>query len=76
MQSALATHWPGLQTRLMRRADAQSATEETWMETYEHPQGLSEPMVHMIDAHASALPVGVMSERHVEKFVPLAMPEA
>jgi hypothetical protein len=83
MQAALLSDWPGLRVQLLRRADAHTseanhlaASEETWMEIYEHPLGLSDRVLQAIDACAKALPTGLAGERHVEIFVPLAMPDA
>ncbi len=77
MQAALAQQWPGLQVQLMRRADAGARTEaaeDTWMETYGHPEGVSQVIAQAIEAQASALPSGLIGARHVETFVPLTMP--
>lgn len=80
MQATLAKQWPGLQVQLMCRADAaaQAAAqagpaEDTWMETYAHPAGVSEAMAAAIAAQASALPNGLIGARHVETFVPLTV---
>ena len=77
MQAALAQQWPGLQVQLMRRADAGAQTEapeDTWMETYGHPEGVSPAIAQAIATQASALPSGLIGARHVETFVPLTMP--
>jgi len=80
MQAALVADWPGLQTRLMRRADtpagAHDALEQTWMEVYEHPQGVSDATAQAIAAAACSLPAGLLGARHVESFVPLTTPAA
>jgi len=77
MQAALTRQWPGLQAQLMRRADAAAqneAAEDTWMETYGHPAGVSVTIAQAIAAQASALPSGLIGVRHVETFEPLAVP--
>ena len=74
MQATLTQQWPGLQARLMRRADAAAQTEaaeDTWMETYGHPAGISAAIAQAIAAQASALPSGLIGVRHVETFEPL-----
>jgi hypothetical protein len=77
MQANLRLLQPGLHTRLMCRAD-QAATdpdgvelEATWMEIYEHPDGVSRACETMLMTLASALPVGVFGPRHVEIFAPV-----
>lgn len=82
MQAALVRQWPGLQARLMHRADVSQhgetanppEAEETWMETYEHPSGISPSIAQAIAAQAGALPSGLIGVRHVETFVPLTTP--
>lgn len=77
MQSALSGQWPGLDAQLMRRADASAqnkAEEDTWMETYAHPEGVSAALMAAIASQATALPEGLIGVRHVETFVPLGTP--
>jgi|GEM_PF-390313 len=77
MQAALVQQWPGLQATLMRRADVGAQTEaaeDTWMETYGHPDGVSSVLALAIAARASELPSGLIGARHVETFVPMTMP--
>ncbi|MBT9610974.1 uncharacterized protein DUF4936 [Aquabacterium commune] len=77
MQAALTQQWPGLQATLMRRADATAhteAAEDTWMETYAHPAGVSAALAQAIAAQASALPSSLIGVRHVETFEPLTLP--
>jgi hypothetical protein len=78
MQHSLVQQWPGLQARLMQRADsdAGAGTDITWMETYAHPQGVSNVIAQAIAAQASALLEGLIGVRHVETFVPLTPLEA
>jgi len=77
MQAVLTQQWPGLQTQLMRRADVAAQTEaaeDTWMEIYAHPEGVSPLIAQAIAAQASALPTGLIGVRHVETFEPLTTP--
>jgi len=77
MQASLTRQWPGLQARLMRRTDASqshSSEEDTWMETYEHPSGVTSSIAQAIAAQAGTLPGGLIGVRHVETFVPLTTP--
>jgi len=79
MQAALSRQWPSLDAQLMRRADASAqneAAEDTWMETYAHPEGVSAALMEAIAAQARALPDGLIGVRHVETFVPLGTPPA
>lgn len=63
----LAT-WPGLQGELLQRPDLRDG-QETWMETWHHPQGLGDDWLQALQqaAEAAALP----APRHTERFVPL-----
>jgi hypothetical protein len=69
LQQQLRERVPGLQARLMRRSDEDpTSTEQTWMEVYEHADGidvLSEQMLHEL---VSALPAGLIGPRHQESF--------
>lgn len=79
MQATLVDQWPGLQARLMHRADVSqpgdtanpTEVEDTWMEIYEHPSGISPSIAQAIAAQAGALQSGLIGVRHVETFVPL-----
>ncbi|MFT3856912.1 MAG: DUF4936 family protein [Aquabacterium sp.] len=74
MQSTLRQLYPGLHARLMSREDASGMVplEATWMEVYEHPQGVSRACELRLETLASALPDGVIGSRHVEVFVAVA----
>jgi hypothetical protein len=72
MQATLRDAQPGLLTRLMCRADeAGHAPEATWMEVYEHPEGVSQACETQLVALAQALPPGLIGPRHTEIFCPL-----
>lgn len=72
-QAQLRQVFPGLSTRLMCRADASPGSEtSTWMEVYEHAEGVREQVLAELDAllaEPAALPWP--SPRHVEVFVSL-----
>jgi hypothetical protein len=40
-QDALRRQHPGLQARLLRRSDEREPGQQTWMETYRHPDGMA-----------------------------------
>ena len=67
-QAALAKRWPGLHCELLQRPDA-AGSQETWMETYRHDDGLSGAMADAI-AHAAEIG-GLPLPRHAERFIPL-----
>lgn len=72
MQATLRPLQSGLCTRLMRRVDeADGAVDATWMEVYEHPEGVSHACEAMLQTLASALPDGLFGPRHVEIFSPV-----
>jgi hypothetical protein len=72
MQRRLRSEHPGLVTGLMQRADAPEASEEaTWMEVYEHPEGISPACEARLSALADALAPGLIGARHVEAFCPM-----
>jgi hypothetical protein len=68
MQAALMQSHEGLVARLWVRADVHDA-QQTWMESYEHPQGVSEALAALIEQAAQDLPPGAIGARHVEMFV-------
>lgn len=69
MQATLQDVQPGLHTKLMCRADAPAQAEEaTWMEVYEHPDGVSEQCQTQLASLAQALPTGLTGPRHTEIF--------
>ncbi|MDI1259149.1 DUF4936 family protein [Aquabacterium sp.] len=67
MQIALRRSHEDLTARLWIRADAQ-ASAQTWMETYEHPDGVSVLLATLIELAAQDLPAGQVGDRHVEMF--------
>ncbi len=70
-QAELCRDWPGLQARLLQRADAaQPGQPLTWMETYHHPDGLSHGCLAALQDVLTALPPGRITDRHEERFVP------
>lgn len=68
MQASLKARHPGLMVRLLARTDEQHCAEQTWMETYEHPQGLSPTFQADLRAAVQALPPGLIGARHAESF--------
>ncbi|MDO9003421.1 MAG: DUF4936 family protein [Aquabacterium sp.] len=67
MQTALRRSHEDLTARLWIRADAK-APAPTWMETYEHPEGVSVLLATLIELAAQDLPAGQIGDRHVEMF--------
>ncbi|MGH6648761.1 DUF4936 family protein [Aquabacterium sp.] len=67
MQAALRLAHEDLTARLWIRTDAQ-ASAQTWMETYEHPNGVSALTATLIELAAQDLPAGQIGQRHVEMF--------
>lgn len=76
MQAELRARHPGLTARLMARTDSQDSPEPTWMEIYEHPQGLSQAFLADLRAAVQALPDGLIGHRHTESFAELHLPAA
>lgn len=73
IQQRLHEEHPGLTTRLMQRADTpEGSPEATWMEVYEHPDGVSAVCEARLRDLADALPHGLIGARHVETFCPMA----
>lgn len=74
IQQGLQGEHPGLITRLMQRTDSSDGGQEaTWMEVYEHPDGVSAECEARLRELASTLPHGLIGARHVEAFCPLAV---
>lgn len=72
LQASLCARHAGLQARLMVRADTPVPGQgPTWMEVYEHPQGVSPACLADLQALVSAWPPGMAPARHVEMFHPL-----
>jgi hypothetical protein len=75
MQADLRARFPALQTRLMVRSDngpdsAGRADEQaaTWMEVYEHPDGITPACESALLMAAHELTAQGMGPRHVESF--------
>lgn len=73
LQQGLMQRLPGLRARLWCRADEHTpqASEQTWMEVYEHPEGVSPLCEQWLAERVSGLPAGLIGPRHVEVFAPL-----
>jgi len=77
-QARLRTRHPGLQTRLLVRADEDPAADPTWMEHYTAdparlPEGIAPALRAEIETEAeSLLPCIVGGRRHTEAFVECA----
>jgi len=76
MQAHLQTAWPGLKVRLMRRTDQAEGVnaEQTWMEVYEHPDGLGAAFAARLQLAAGALPADLIGPRHTESFSDVPRP--
>jgi len=79
MQAHLREAFPGLRASLMQRVDeagrsGQVGDDATWMEVYEHPDGVSPACEQALEQAVSALPKLATGARHVEVFVPLMSP--
>lgn len=74
MQARLRQRHPGLCTRLMARTDDVRGAEvaPTWMEVYEHPDGLDAAFLDDLLTEASRLAPGLTGPRHTESFTELA----
>lgn len=72
MQQQLTAQHPGLEARLLRRADERDG-ELTWMETYRLPADADPAtLAASIADAAQALRPWLAGERHVEHFLPCA----
>jgi hypothetical protein len=65
----LRQRWPGLQVELMQRPDPSAEGQETWMEVYRHPDGVSAPVIAAIGQ--LAIELGLPPKRAAEIFIPL-----
>lgn len=74
MQTRLRACHPGLTARLLARTDGGGGSEATWMEVYEHPQGLSTAFLADLQAALAALPPGLIGPRHTESFSEFRLP--
>ena len=81
MQTRLRQRHPGLSTRLLCRAELDTAPDtapaQTWMETYAidpmtHPAGITAELQAEIDAEARVLAAWIDGPRHTEAFRPCA----
>lgn len=81
LQAELRERYPGLVARCVQRADAVdappdaspgAAVQQTWMEIYTHPSGLSDDEVAAIVQHGAAAVRSIASPRHPEVFGPCA----
>ena len=68
-QQRLRHDWPGLEVELMQRPQASPEGQETWMEVYRHPGGVSEAIMAAIARLASEM--GLPPKRASEIFIPL-----
>lgn len=69
MQRGMRARWPGLVARLMQRSDNVKAdTPATWMEVYEHPEGIGGALEADLLAQVNRLPLQWIGERHTERF--------
>ena len=75
LQQGLMQNLPGLQAKLWRRTHEQGgeAIEQTWMEVYEHPQGVDAQREQCLLALVQDLPHDLIGVRHLEAFVPLGV---
>lgn len=75
-QMALQRTWPGLACRLMRRVDESSADGVvTWMEIYEHPDGLGSDFEAALMTAMTPISGPVLGPRHTERFVGVLAPD-
>ena len=77
MQARLRQRYPGLSTRLLCRAEPDTAPTQTWMETYAidpmtHPAGITVELQAEIDTEARELVAWIDGPRHTEVFRPCA----
>lgn len=69
-QAAVKARHPLLQTRLMRRADPSGdGLLATWMEVYEHPDGINPDLQHQILQAMAPLDANLHGGRHLERFI-------
>ncbi len=75
-QKALQRTWPGLTCRLMRRVDESSTDGAvTWMEIYEHPDGLGADFEAALMATMAPISGPLQGPRHTERFVGVLAPD-
>ena len=68
-QERLRQAWPGLAIELMQRPQASADGDETWMEVYRHPRGVTDALTAAITQLASEM--GLPKKRASEIFIPL-----
>ena len=75
LQLVVAQRCPGMQARLWQRDDgaSPSAGDPTWMDVYEHPQGVDAQREQCLLALVQDLPHDLIGVRHLEAFVPLGV---
>lgn len=61
----------GLHARLLRRAQPDEG-QETWMEVYTHPEGITPGRLAAIESATHEVPRARVGSRHLEAFEPLA----
>jgi hypothetical protein len=71
MQTRLRQQHPGLAARLLRRPDDQEQ-QQTWMEIYASPAGVTPELEARIGEAAAVLAPFTVGPRHTEVFVPCA----
>ena len=71
LQGRLRQRHPGLTARLLRRPD-ESNDQQTWMETYALPTGVTPALEAEIAREALVLAGFIAGVRHTEVFVPCA----
>lgn len=71
MFDALKEGHTGLHARLLRRAQPDEG-QETWMEVYTHPGGITPDLQTAIESATREVPRARMGARHLEVFEPLA----
>jgi hypothetical protein len=68
---ALKRGQAGLHARLLCRAQPGEG-QETWMEVYTHPQGITPGLQAVIESATRELPAARVGNRHIEVFEPAA----
>lgn len=69
LMAAVQAQWPGLTLQVMQRPLASAEGQETWMEVYNHPDGVAPEMIQKLQDLAQSL--GLPSQRHSELFMTL-----
>jgi hypothetical protein len=66
---AVQVQWPCLTLKVMQRPLASADGLETWMEVYDHPDGVAPELIQQL--HDLALSLGLPAQRHSELFITL-----